>query len=83
MIDIAPFQGEPSIADVAIRGGCEAILSGDSDFSMYVRSGGCDRFGDIMLCDTIINQMHSTITSGILVTGLQNVERKVEDVLYN
>ena len=27
-LDIAPFQADPSIADVAIRGGCEAILLG-------------------------------------------------------
>lgn len=40
MINIAPFQADPSIADVAVRGGCEAIFSGDSDFAMYVGPGG-------------------------------------------
>jgi hypothetical protein len=40
LVDIAPFQADPSIANVAIRGGCEAIISGDSDFSMYVGLGG-------------------------------------------
>ena len=55
-IATAPFQADPSIADVALRGGCEAILSGDSDFAMYVGPGGPDMLGDIMLRDIKINQ---------------------------
>ena len=42
-IDTAPFQADPSITDAAIRGGCEAILSSDSDFSMYPGPGGPDK----------------------------------------
>lgn len=68
-IETAPFQADPSIADVAIRGGCDAIISGDSDFAMYVGPGGPDMLGDIMIRDIKINQRLSTITSGILVTG--------------
>jgi hypothetical protein len=68
-LDIAPFQADPSIADVAIRGGCEAILSGDSDFSMYVGPGGPDNMGDMMIRDIKISQKQSTITSGTIVTG--------------
>ena len=80
-IDTAPYQADPSIADIAIRGGCEAILSGDSDFSMYVGPGGPDQFGDIMLHDIKINQKHSTITSCVIVTGQRKVTTMVEDVL--
>ncbi len=55
-MDIAPFQADPSIADVAIWGDCEAILSGDSDFSMYVGPGGPDHIRDIMIRDIKISQ---------------------------
>ena len=55
-IQTAPFQADPSIADVAISGGCEAILSGDSDFAMYVGPGGPDKLADVMLRDIKINQ---------------------------
>ena len=52
----SPFQADPSIADIALRGGCEAILSGDSDFAMYVGPGGPDNLSDIMLRDIKINK---------------------------
>ena len=45
-ISIAPFQADPSIADVAIRGVCEAIFSGDSDFAMYFKLGEADKYYD-------------------------------------
>ena len=79
-MDIAPFQADPSIADVAIRGECEAILSGDSDFSMYVGPGGPDNMGDIMIRKIKISQKHSTITSGTIITGSQ-VARRIEELL--
>lgn len=62
-METAPFQADPSIADVAIRGGCEAIISGDSDFAMYVGTSEPDNLGYIMLCDIKINQRTSTITA--------------------
>jgi hypothetical protein len=31
---IAPFQADPSITDAAIGGGCEAVISEDSNFAM-------------------------------------------------
>ena len=36
IIDIVPFQADPNIVDIAIRGGCKTTMLGDSDFSMYV-----------------------------------------------
>jgi hypothetical protein len=80
-MDIAPFQADPSIADVAIRGECKAILSGDSDFSMYVGPGGPDNMGDIMIRDIKISQKHSTITSGTIITGQSQVARRIEELL--
>lgn len=80
-IETAPFQADPSIADVAIRGECEAIISGDSDFAMYVGPSGPDGLGDIMFRDIKINQRQSTITSGIVITGQSNVANKIMEFI--
>jgi hypothetical protein len=82
-VEIAPFQADPSIADIALSGGCDAILSGDSDFAMYVGPGGPDKFGDIMIRDVKINQKQSTVTSCSLVTGQEAVASKIEDILIS
>lgn len=82
-MDIAPFQADPSIADIAINGGCEAILSGDSDFSMYIGPGGPDNLGDIMIRDIKINQKQLTIIGGALITGQGCVAGKIEEILSN
>jgi hypothetical protein len=81
--EVAPFQADPSIADIALRGGCEAILSGDSDFAMYVGPGGLDNLGDIMLRDIKINQKQSTITWCTLVTGQRAVASEIDNILSN
>ena len=47
----APFQTDPCIAKRAIDGDIDAIVSGDSDFAMYVGPCGPDGLGDLMLCD--------------------------------
>lgn len=81
--EVAPFQADPSIADIALRGGCEAILSGDSDFAMYVGPGGPDSLSDIMVRDIKINQKQSTITCCTLVTGQRAVASEIENILSN
>lgn len=83
MVEIAPFQADPSIADVALRGGCEAIFSGDSDFAMYVGPGGPDKLSDIMVRDIKINAKQSTITGCTLITGQRDVASKIEEILSN
>jgi hypothetical protein len=45
----ALWQADPAIAKRAIDGEIDAILSGDSDYAMYVGDGGPDGYGDIML----------------------------------
>jgi hypothetical protein len=55
-IENFPFRANPIIANVVIEGGCEAILSGDSDFVMYIGPGGPDKLWDIMLRDIKVNQ---------------------------
>ncbi len=80
-ISIAPFQADPSIADVAIRGVCEAIFSGDSDFAMYVGPGGPNKLGDIMIRDIKVKPKQSTITCGTMVTGQTHVAREIEEIL--
>ena len=82
-VEVAPFQADPSIADIALRGGCEAILSGDSDFAMYVGPGGADNLSDIMIRDIKINQKQSTITCCTLVTGQRAVATYINNILLN
>lgn len=43
------WQADPAIAKRAFDDEVEAILSGDSDFPMYVGTGGPNGLGDIML----------------------------------
>lgn len=80
-IAIAPFQADPSIANAALLGECEAILSGDSDFAMYVGPGGPDNLGDIMLSNIKVHQKQSTITSCTVVTGQRKVATYVDGIL--
>lgn len=80
-IEVAPFQADPSIANAALLGECEAILSGDSDFSMYVGPGGPDNLGDIMLRDIKIHLKQSTITSCTFVTGQRKVATFIDGIL--
>ena len=82
-VEVAPYQADPSIADIAIRGGCEAILSGDSDFAMYVGPGGPDNLSNFMIRDIKINQKQSTITSCTLVTGQRAVASSIDNILSN
>ena len=48
--ETALYQANSCIAEVALalRGECEAIISGDSDFALYVGPGGPDKLGDLM-----------------------------------
>ena len=56
-IEISPFQADPSIVNVAMKGGSEAILSGDSDFAMFVGPGGPDKLGYVSEPPTINNKL--------------------------
>jgi len=82
-LEMSPFQADPSIANVAIDGGFEAILSGDSDFAMYIGPGGPDEFGDIMLRDIKVNHRQSTTIGCSLVTGQSKVASKIEELFSN
>jgi hypothetical protein len=62
-IETALYQADPCIADVALLGECEAIISGDSDFAMYVRPGGPYMLGNLMLCNLMFDYKNRTIVS--------------------
>ena len=79
-IEISPFQANPSIANVAIEGGSEAILSGDSGFAMYVGLGGPNKLGDVMLRNIKVNHQQSTINCCSLVTGQSKVASMIEEL---
>ena len=82
-IEVAPFQADPSIANAALLGECEAILSGDSDYSMYVGPGGPDGLGDMMLHDIKVHQKKLTITCCTFVTGQRKVATYINGLLSN
>ena len=82
-VEIAPFQADPSIADVALRGECEVIFSGDSDFAMYVGPGGPDNLSDIMVRDIKINTKQSTVKCCTLITGQREVANTIQRILFN
>ena len=80
-IETAPYQADPCIADVALLGECEAIISGDSDFAMYVGPGGPDKLGDLMLRNVMYDYKNRTIVSCKLITGQRAVKNLIHNIL--
>ena len=80
-IETAPYQADPCIADVALLGECEAIISGDSHFAMYVGPGGPDKLGDLMLRNVMYDYKNRTIVSCKLITGQRAVKNLIHNIL--
>lgn len=79
----APFQADPNIAKAAIDGKVCAIVSGDSDFSMYVGPSGRNGLGDLMLRNPQIQSRSSKLLSFEIVTSQSRVVQFVDRVLGN
>ena len=52
------WQADPAIARRSLNGEVDAIISGNSDFSVYIGVGGPDGMGDIMLRKPQITAKH-------------------------
>jgi len=75
------WQADPAIAKRAIDGGIDGILSGDSDFAMYVGNGGPDGFGDIMLCHPKFLKNKAKLNTLEIWTGQSKVVDYINDIL--
>ena len=60
LIQTAPWQANPCLVQLAVEGGIDAIISGDSNFCVYIGPGQ-SALADIMLKDL---QVSTTGTSG-------------------
>jgi hypothetical protein len=77
-VDTAPFQADPDIAGLAILFATDVILSGDSDFPMYVGPAGS---GDLMIRAPKICMKTASVKSATLVTGQLAIKDSVLDIL--
>ena len=77
----APWQADPCIAKGAIDGAIDAVLSGDSDFQMYVGNGGPDGLGDLMLRNPYIRSRTNRVETVEIQTGQLAVKTYVETCL--
>ncbi|CAJ1952135.1 unnamed protein product [Cylindrotheca closterium] len=75
------WQADPAIAKRAINGDVDAILSGDSDFAMYVGGGGPDGCGDIMLRNPTLGKRNTHLESLQIWTGQKNVVNYINEIL--
>lgn len=69
-IETAPYQADPCIAKVALLGECEAIISGDSDFAMYIGPPG-----------GMFDYKNRTIMSCNLIKGQREVKNLIDTIL--
>lgn len=77
----APTQADPCAAKEAIESTADAIISGDSDFQMYVGPSGIDGFADLMLKDMKLNSRTGSIVSCKVVTGQKAVADRIDEIL--
>jgi 5'-3' exonuclease len=80
-IETAPFQADPCLAQLAVAGDIDAIISGDSDFCVYVGPNGQSGLGDIMLKDFQIIKADESIKGCKLYTGQKSVADLIEAIL--
>lgn len=81
-VESSLWQADPTIAKRAIDGEVDAILSGDSDFAMYIGTGGPDGLGDIMLRNPIFTKRTTdTIDTLEIWTGQKSVVNHINQIL--
>ena len=76
----APFQADPCMAKIAMEMKSDAIISGDSDFAMYI-GPGLDIKADIMLRNIKLDRAQSKIESCVFVTGQESTAAFLENAV--
>jgi hypothetical protein len=66
---------------LAVAGDIDAIISGDSNFCVYVGPNGQSGLADIMLKDFQITKVDESIKGCKLYTGQKSVENLIEAIL--
>ena len=77
----APTQADPCAAKDVIDSAVDAVISGDSDFSMYVGPSGIDGFGDLMVKDLKLSSRKGIAEAGKIVTGQKAVANRIDEIL--
>ena len=80
-IKVAPTQADPCLAQLAVAGEIDAIISGDSDFCVYVGPNGQGGFADIMLKDLTLTIRNEPIKGCKVCTGQKAVADRIESIL--
>jgi hypothetical protein len=77
----APYQADPCLAKLAVSGEVDVIVSGDSDFLVYVGPNGPNVLEDIMLKDLQLSTTDDTIKKCRVYTGQRRVADRIEAIL--
>ena len=64
------FQADPDIARGVVCGEVDCIISGDSDYTMYI--GPLEAFTDTMICDWYIHMNKLSLRNAKIVTGQES-----------
>jgi hypothetical protein len=73
----APTQADPCLAKIMVDGKANAIISNDSDFSLYIGANGIN----LMIKDICIKMNGDPISSCRLCTGQESVANMIEGFL--
>lgn len=77
----APYQADPCLAKLAVIGKVDAIMSGDSDFCVYVGPNGPNGLEDIMLKDLQVSTTDDSIKKCKVYTSQQGAADRIEAIL--
>lgn len=80
--EVAPLQADPCVAKMAINRDVDFVVSGDSDYIVYVGPAGDDGTMDVMIKDLKLKMKNELCKSGKIYTGQKVVAEKVEALLY-
>ena len=81
-MEVAPTQADPCLAKMAVDGEIDFIVSGDSDFSVYIGPNGPYGTADIMLMDLkLTTKKEQPIRSCRVYTGQKKAADLIEAIL--
>ena len=78
-LHIAPYQADPDIARRVIWKEADAIISGDSDFPMYIGTASCD----LMVGSVKLDIGSLSLRSAKFVTGQDSVQKWIHQTLQS
>jgi hypothetical protein len=83
-VRVAEYQADPAVARSAVNGEVDGIISGDSDFVMYIGPSGPLGCADFSMrsvkCERKKGASESTVKSMLLITGQSDVAKQLEEI---